>query len=155
MLRKTSKILVLIVMLIVAAGLAPAAPATQTPRSAQTNAPAQRPAASPLAEEMTALESAMREMVSALAEADGAPAVKAVESMREPMEKTRRALQAGTIVLPKNGDRMDDFQRSYDAFHAHIEALDRAGSRNNVEAMLALTKQLLENCVACHRTYRK
>ncbi len=155
MVRSSAETFFFVVLLLsLFAGRAAAAePVTQRP--AQSSAPAQRPAASPLAAEMKTLDSVMRDMVSAIAEADGVLAVKAVDSMREPGEKTHQALRAGTVSLPKNGDRMDEFQRSYDSFHAHIEALGRAGTRNNVEAMLMLTKQLLENCVTCHRTYRK
>ncbi len=155
MARTVEQILFLTFLLLLAGRLLAAETVTQTQRPAQDNAPAQRPAASPLAAEMKALENVMRDMVSAIADADGVLVVKAVDSMREPMEKTHQAMRAGTVSLPKNGDRMDEFQRSYDSFHAHIEALGRAGTRNNVEAMLMLTKQLLENCVTCHRTYRK
>ncbi len=155
MARSVGNVILFIFLLLFSGNLLAAEPAIQTQHLAQNSATAQKSSVSPLAAEMKVLEDAMRDMVSAIADADGVIVVKAVESLREPGEKTHQALRAGTISLPKNGDRMDDFQRSYDSFHAHIEALGRAGSRNNVEAMLALTKQLLENCVACHRTYRK
>jgi cytochrome c556 len=40
-------------------------------------------------------------------------------------------------------------------FQAQVDALSRAGQRNDVEAMLMITKSLLESCVSCHRTFRK
>jgi cytochrome c556 len=129
--------------------------ANQDQRSSQNSTSTQRLASTPLVAEMTMLESVMHEMVSALAQADGVRASKSIESMREPMDRTEQALKAGMIALPKNSDRLDDFQRSYDSFHAQIEALGRAGNRNNIEAMLMITKQLLETCVTCHRTFRK
>ncbi len=150
---QVSRRVVFLAMILLYAGSLAAAETSQT-RLAQ-NAPARPQAASPLAAEMTTLESVMQEMVSAIANADGTRVVKAVAMLREPGEKTHQALRAGALTVPKNGDRMDDFQRSYESFHAHIDALGRAGSRENVEAMLMLTKQLLENCVTCHRTFRR
>jgi cytochrome c556 len=155
MFRRTVKALSLTAVLLFAGHLAAAGPASQDQRSTHNSATAQRPAASPLVAEMTMLDSVTREMVSAIAQADGARVSKSLESLREPMERTRQALRAGTISLPKNGDRLDEFQRSYESLHAHIEALGRAGSQNNIEAMLMITKQLLETCVTCHRTFRK
>ena len=96
----------------------------------------------------------MRETISAIAQADGARVVKAVDSIHEPMERTQKAMQAGAISLARNGDRLDEFKRRYNALHAQLETLTRAGNQNNVEAMLMITKQLLEGCVSCHRTYR-
>ena len=155
MFRKIAQALSLTVVLLSSGHLAAAEPASQDQHSTQNTATSQRPAASPLVAEMTILDSVMREMVSAIAQADGAPVTQSIKSLRETMEKTQQALQAGTISLPKNSNRLDDFQRSHDSFHAQVEALGRAGNRNNVEAMLMITKQLLESCVTCHRTFRK
>ncbi len=130
-----------------------AASAGQSQRSTSTTKP--QSAANPLVNEMITLDGVMREMVSAIAEANGARVVKAIDAIRGPMERTRQAIRAGNISLPKSGSRLDEFLRNYDAFHAQLEALARAGNQNNVEAMLVMTKQLLEGCVNCHRTYRK
>ncbi len=129
-----------------------AAPAGQSQRS--TGITKQRSTANPLVSEMATLDNVMRETVSAIAEADGARVAEAVDAIRGPMQRTQQAIRAGNVTLPKGG-RLDDFQRSYDAFHAQLETLARAGKQNNVEAMLIVTKQLLEGCVNCHRTYRK
>lgn len=155
MFRRIVQALSLTVVLLSTGHLAAAEPTSQDLRSTQNSTTAQRPAASPLVAEMTMLDSVMREMVSAIAQADGVHVSKSIESMREPMERTQQALRAGTMSLPKNSDRLDDFQRSHDSFHAQVEALGRAGNRNNVEAMLMITKQLLESCVTCHRTFWK
>lgn len=155
MFRRIVQALSLTAVLLFTGHLAAAGPASQDRRPTQNSALAQRPPASPLVAEMTTLDSVMRETVSAIAQADGARASKSLMSMRAPMERTQQALRAGTISLPKNGDRLDEFQRNYESLHAHIEALARAGDRNNIEAMLMITKQLLETCVTCHRTFRK
>jgi cytochrome c556 len=154
MFRTIVQALSLAALLLFTGHLAAAGPANQGQRFAQNSAPAQRPA-SPLVTEMTTLDSVMREMVSAIAQADGARVSDDIKSLRETMDRTQLALQAGTISLPKNGDRLDDFQRRHDSFRAQVEALGRAGDQNNVEAMLMITKQLLESCVTCHRTFRK
>jgi len=145
MLKRILKAFSLTVMLLFAGHLAAAAPANQ----------AQRSAANPLITEMTMVETAVRDTVSAIAQGDTGRVAKSIESLREPMQKAQQALQAGAVSLPKNGDRLDEFQRSYDSFHAQVEALGRAGNRNNIEAVLMITKQLLESCVTCHRTFRK
>jgi cytochrome c556 len=155
MFRKIVQALSLAVVLLFTGHPAAAGPASQDQRSTRNSASAQQPAASPLVAEMTMLDSVMRDMVSAIAQADGARVSKSINSLHETMERTQLALRAGTLSLPKNGDRLDDFQRSHDSFHAQIEALGRAGNQNNVEAMLMITKHLLESCVTCHRTFRK
>ncbi len=149
--RNVRAISVALVMLLFFGHFA-AATAGQSQRS--TDITKQRSSANPLVSEMTTLDSVMRETVSAIAEADGARAAKAVDAIRGPMERTQKAIRAGDLPLPKRG-RLNDFQRSYDAFHAQLETLARAGKQNNVEAMLIVTKQLLEGCVNCHRTYRE
>jgi cytochrome c556 len=155
MFRKIVQALSLTVALLSTGHLAAAEPTSRDQLSTQNSATAQRPAASPLVAEMTVLDSVVREMVSAIAQADGTHVSQSIKPLRGTMEKTQQALHAGTLSLPKNSNRLDDFQRSHDSFHAQVEALDRAGNRNNVEAMLMITKQLLESCVTCHRTFRK
>ena len=149
MVRRVVQVLSLAAVLLSAGHLAAAEPASQDQRSTQ------RPAANSLVAEMTMLHSFMRGMVSVIAQADGADVSKSIKSLRETMDRTEQALRAGTISLPRNGDRLDDFQRHHDSFRAEVEALGRAGYQNNVEAMLMITKQLLDSCVTCHRTFRK
>ena len=140
---------------LLSAGPLAAAPAGQSKRSGQSAPAGQRTGSSPLIEEMVALDGVIREVVSAMAQADGARLAKALEPMREPIDKTQQASRAGTLSLPRNGDRIDDFQRRHEVFQAQVDALSRAGQRNDVEAMLMITKSLLESCVSCHRTFRK
>ena len=153
MITRKVQVISLAFMLLLFAGYVASAPAGQGQRSPDVSE--QRSASNVLADEMTTLDSAMRETVSAIAQADGARVARALGSVRGPMEKTRQALRTGTFSPPKNGDRLYEFQRSYDSYHAQLDALARAGNQNNVEAMLMITKQLLEGCVTCHRTYWK
>lgn len=116
---------------------------------------AQRSAGNPLLDEMTVLDNAIREIVSAVATGDGARVSKALEPVYEARKKTLEAIRSGSLKLPKNGDRVEDFIRRDDSYHAQLSALDRAGQRDDREAMLMITKQLMEGCVSCHRTFYK
>lgn len=151
---RTIQAVPLAAVLIFSAGRLAAAPAGQGQRSTQSTTAAQRSAAKPLIEEMTALDLAIREVVSAIAQSDGLRVAKALDPLRGAMERTQQASRAGALSLPKNGDRLDDFQRRHESFQAQMDALARAGQRNDIEAMLMITKQLLEGCVSCHRTFR-
>jgi cytochrome c556 len=50
---------------------------------------------------------------------------------------------------------MKEFVKLDVKFHEKLEALAQAGERNDQEKMLSLTKQLLDRCVECHRTFRR
>ena len=109
----------------------------------------------PLIEEMVILDNVFRKVVSAVALGDGALVHKALESMHGAMEKTHEGVHAGTVTLPKNNDRMKEFVKLDVKFHEKLEALAQAGERNDQKKMLSLTKQLLDRCVECHRTFRQ
>ncbi|MDA8078462.1 MAG: hypothetical protein M0Z79_05930 [Nitrospiraceae bacterium] len=109
----------------------------------------------PLVEEMLILDNAFREVVSAVSLGDGARVSSALESMHGTMEKTHEGVHSGAIKIPRNSDRLDDFVRMDKEFHGNLEALALAARLNDQQAMLGLTKKLLEGCVACHRTFRK
>lgn len=109
----------------------------------------------PLTEEMIILDSVFRKVVSAVALGDGTRVHKALGSMHGTMEKTHEGVHAGTVTLPKNNDRMKEFIEMDEKFHEHLEALARAGERNEQKKMLEITKQLLDRCVECHRMFRR
>lgn len=106
-------------------------------------------------DEMILIDSVMREVVSAVAVGEGARVTKTLQPMLKAAENTEEAFRSGAIKLSKNGDRAEDFLRRDAAFHSTIQALDRAGRRNDREAMLEITKQLLQGCVSCHMTFRE
>jgi cytochrome c556 len=115
-----------------------------------------RPSATnPLIEEMMTLDNAFRDIVSAVALNDTTKVQAALQSMTGAMEKTHEGMQAGTVILPKNVSRSREFLERDKKFHEKLDALDRAARRNNQREMLRITKQLLEACVQCHRTFRK
>jgi len=107
-----------------------------------------------LVEEMRALDSVFREVVSAVAVGDGARVHKALESMHGKMEKTQEALHKGEVALRKNADRKEEFEKMDRDFHERLETLGRAAERGEVASMTAVTKKLLSGCVACHELFR-
>jgi cytochrome c556 len=109
----------------------------------------------PLMEEMVILDGVFREVVSAVSLGDGARVRKALESMHGTMEKTHEGLHSGSVKIPRNSDRLSDFVRMDKEFHGNLEALAQAAHANDQQAMLAMTKKLLDGCVNCHRTFRK
>jgi len=109
----------------------------------------------PLIEEMLTLNSVFRDIVSAVALADAEKVQKAMAPMHGAMEKTHEGIRAGMVTLPKNAARMGEFVERDRKFHEMLEALDRAAGHNHQQEMLRITKQLLDGCVQCHRTFRK
>lgn len=109
----------------------------------------------PLIEEMIILDSAFREVVSAVAMGDGERVHKALHAMHGTMEKTHAGVHEGKVRIPKNADRQEEFVRMDVEFHRDIEGLAEAGMKNDQEKMLTLTKKLLDGCVNCHNTFRK
>ena len=109
----------------------------------------------PLIAEMVALDTVFRDVVSGVAMGDGKRVHETLEKMHGTMEKTHEGVRHGTVTLKKNADRMKDFVEQDKQFHAKLEDLARAAHKNDGNAMLTLTKDLLDRCVKCHRDFRK
>ncbi|MBZ0157767.1 MAG: hypothetical protein K8I29_16345 [Alphaproteobacteria bacterium] len=109
----------------------------------------------PLMEEMLLLDTAFREVVSAVALGDGERVHKALHSMHGTMEKTHKGVHAGSVVIPKNAHRINEFVAMDKEFHQTLEKLAEGAHRNDRKEMLSLTKRLLDGCVQCHQTFRK
>jgi cytochrome c556 len=111
--------------------------------------------ANPLIEEMIILDNVFREVVSAVSLGDGERVHKALHHMHGTMEKTHEGVHAGTVKIPKNAQRIDEFVKMDKEFHGNLEALAHAAHKNDQKEMLSLTKKLLDGCVNCHQTFRK
>lgn len=109
----------------------------------------------PLVEEMITLDKTFRDVVSAVALGEGETVHRALESMHGTMERTHKAVHAGTVKVPKHAHRTKEFIKLDKKFHRDLETLDRAARKNNQQKMLSLTKKLLDGCVDCHRTFKK
>jgi cytochrome c556 len=108
----------------------------------------------PLIEEMMLLDTAFREIVSAVAVGDGSRVLKALEPMHGAMEKTHEGVHEGAVRIPKNADRVKEFMKMDKQFHEDLESLASASGKNDKKAMLDLTKKLLDGCVSCHQGFR-
>ena len=111
--------------------------------------------ASPLVEEMVVLDTVFREVVSGVAMSDSRRVYGALEKMHGTMEKTHEGVKHGTVTLKKNANRLNEFVEQDKRFHGKLEDLAKAAHRNDSNAMLSLTKELLDRCVKCHREFRK
>jgi hypothetical protein len=109
----------------------------------------------PLLEEMVMLDGVFRDVVSAVAMNDGKRVHAALERMHGAMEKTHAGVHHGTVKLRKNAHRLNEFVERDKEFHKKLERLAHAAQDNDQTAMVALTKQLLDDCIACHRDFRK
>lgn len=109
----------------------------------------------PLLEEMVKLDVVFREVVSGVSLGEGARVHQALEAMHGTMEKTHEGVHHGTVNVPKNAARVKEFVDLDKEFHAKLETLSQAAQQNDQLAMLKLTKELLDRCVQCHRTFRK
>jgi cytochrome c556 len=108
----------------------------------------------PLIEEMVKLDAVFREVVSGVSLGDGARVHQALEAMHGTMEKTHEGVHYGTVQIPKNSGRVKEFVDLDKKFHAKLDTLATAAHKNDQQAMLKLTKELLDGCVQCHRTFR-
>ena len=108
----------------------------------------------PLVEEMVKLDAVFHEVVSGVSLGDGARVHQALEAMHGTMEKTHEGMHHGTVKVPKNSGRVKEFVDLDKKFHAKLDTLATAAHKNDQKAMLKLTKELLDGCVQCHRTFR-
>jgi cytochrome c556 len=134
----------------------PASPGAEKGANAVLSpAPSTLPGANPLIEEMLTLDSAFRDIVSAVALGDTEKVRKALASLHGAMEKTHEGIHEGIVTLPKNSARNSEFVERDRRFHEMLESLDRAAGRDHKPEMLRITKLLLDGCVQCHARFRK
>jgi len=110
--------------------------------------------ANPLIEEMRILDNVFREVVSAVALGDGERVYDALHSMHGTMEKTHEGVHHGTVKLVKNADKLETFVTMDKEFHGELDKLAAAAKKNDQQAMLTLSKGLLDGCVKCHGMFR-
>lgn len=110
--------------------------------------------ANPLVEEMLILDGVYREVVSAVSVGDGKRVYHALHSMHGTMEKTHEGVHHGTVKLTKNADKLATFVQMDKDFHNELEKLASAAKKNDQQAMLTITKNLLDGCVKCHQMFR-
>lgn len=114
-----------------------------------------RHTSNPLIEEMRSLDNSIREIVSAVATAEGERVIRSIESLHGLRERTHQAIESGKIRLPRNQHRIKEFLKLDMKFHAELDLLLKAARKNNQRKMLIITKRLLDGCVNCHRVFKK
>lgn len=117
-------------------------------------AAAKQDGGNPLIEEMQILDSAYREVVSAVSVGDGKRVYEALHSMHGTMEKTHEGVHHGTVKLKKNAAKLETFVKMDKEFHNELEKLADAAQKNDQQKMLVITKGLLDGCVKCHQMFR-
>jgi hypothetical protein len=109
----------------------------------------------PLILEMRLLDNVFKEVVSAVSLSDSSGVIKALESMHGTMEKTHEGVHSGTVKIPKNADKLEEFVKMDKDFHNDLDTLAHAAHENNSKEMADLTKKLLDGCINCHQIFRK
>ena len=67
---------------------------------------------------------------------------------------TEAALEAGTLRLPRNADKLEAFVERDRAFHTLLESTLKAAAANDQPQLRARSSELMDACVSCHAEYR-
>ena len=108
----------------------------------------------PLIDEMQTLDGVFREVVSAVSVGNGVRVYNALHSLHGTMERTHEGVRHGTVKLAKNADKLETFMNMDREFHGELDKLAAAAKKTDQQAMLTLTKRLLDGCVKCHGMFR-
>lgn len=68
--------------------------------------------------------------------------------------ETGKALRAGKVKLPKNGDKLDEFVQMDEAFHDKLKKLLVAAGKKNRKAIKDSAHEIIDGCVQCHNKFR-
>ena len=67
---------------------------------------------------------------------------------------TEKALHAGKVKLPKNGDKLDEFVEMDEAFHGKLKKLLGAARKKDRKGIQDSAHEILDSCVQCHTRFR-
>ncbi len=123
--------------------------------AAAAEAPAGKPAANPLKEEMWLLDTAYKGLIDAIVLRTPGAIAGPFEEVLKAKAKTEAALEKGTVWLPKNNERKDEFKKMDEDYHRMIEDLIRLSKKGDMKGVQALSHRLLDGCVRCHNTFRR
>ena len=112
------------------------------------------PAENAVKHEMRLLDKAFKNLIDSLL-LDTPEAIEApFHDVHRAKMATEKALKAGKVKLPKNGDKLDEFVELDEAFHGKLKKLlgaarkkDRIGIKNSVH-------EIVDACVQCHSRFR-
>ena len=67
---------------------------------------------------------------------------------------TEKALKAGKVKLPKNGDKLDEFVEMDEAFHGKLKKLLGAARKQDRKGIKNSVHEIVDACVECHSRFR-
>ncbi len=118
-------------------------------------APPQAGKTNPLKEEMWLLNTAYKILVDALVLKNPSAIAGPFEKVLKAKPRTEAALEKGEIRLPKNNDKLGEFKKMDEEYHAMIENLIGLSKKGDMLGVHKLTHRLLDGCVRCHDRFRK
>lgn len=110
--------------------------------------------ASPIRDEMNALQGAVDAMNRAIVLGDATGVAERFHEVHLLKERTSAAIRAGTAKPPKNGDRIEDFVARDEAFHALLGTTVKAASENDIPTLQRMSGELQGACIGCHAEFR-
>ena len=125
-----------------------------TPAAPEAAAPASDSSASPIREEMVALQAAYDTLNRGVVLGDASGVAEAFHVVHARKQVTEAAIQAGTARPPRNGDKLDAFLARDEAFHALLGTTVAAAARNDVPTLRRMTTELQAQCIGCHEVFR-
>ncbi|MEO8900569.1 MAG: cytochrome c [Polyangiaceae bacterium] len=130
--------------------------AEQTAPLAATASPDRVPAGVTVVQnEMRLLQEALRNSVTAIAMGTLETVPESLHSVHRARELTERAVESGAYKLPKNGDRLAEFEELDGSFHVELEKLASAAQSKNSQATATQLGVVLSKCDGCHSQYRR
>lgn len=104
--------------------------------------------------EMRLLDEAMRTTLTLIAndQLEGIP--DQIQTVHPAREITMEALEKGEYELPKNADRMEEFEALDEAFHDDLKALLEASREDDLEGATDAYGDIVQGCTNCHTEYR-
>jgi len=117
-------------------------------------APDSASAADAVKHEMRLLDKAFKNLIDSLL-LDTPEAIEApFHDVHRAKMATEKALHAGKVKLPKNGDKLDEFVAMDEAFHGKLKKLLGAAGRKDRKGIEASAHDILGGCVQCHNRFR-
>lgn len=112
------------------------------------------PAEDAVKHEMRLLDKAFKNLIDSLL-LDTPEAIEApFHDVHRAKMATEKALHAGKVKLPKNGDKLGEFVEMDEAFHGKLKKLLGAAGRKDRKGIEASVHEILDGCVQCHSRFR-
>lgn len=112
------------------------------------------PAEDAVKHEMRLLDKAFKNLIDSLL-LDAPEAIEApFHDVHRAKMATEKALKAGKVKLPKNGDKLDEFVALDEAFHGKLKRLLGAARKKDRKGIKNSVHEIVDACVQCHSRFR-